>query len=154
MGINKMIKLSSILNENIINDFMNNSSDSPNQSMIKLTLVRNGWDSYNTAWYRLEDDGWFRRYSKGPDTKDGIMIRDIKIDKEPTLSKWGMTLFRLKLRALPNEFISTDDDIKSNWITHYGYIVIDEKNVNDFMNSIGIDGLEKFINSNVTNYIP
>lgn len=57
-------------------DFLNKPTDDTQLTKVQLTLERKV--DGKTAWYRLETDGWFRRYMQ-PGKGYGILLRTFKI---------------------------------------------------------------------------
>jgi hypothetical protein len=141
------------LNENsMFKTYMNKPSDSTSENMIRMVLNRK--IDGNTAWYRLETDGWFRRYWN-PGKGYGIMLRDIRIAKGPSKkSPFDDVYIKFTCKYLPNQFDDLRDDVPQNWESAQGFIVMNQQTFNLFHAEIGIDFLQKFIKNNVKNYIP
>lgn len=153
-----MIKLKKIL-ESIadVKDFRNKPSDSWNETMIKLVLDRkiNG----KTAVYRLETDNWFRRF-ENPGKGYGIMIRGIRISPNPVKVSpthvYGQYQAVLKtiITYLPSEFDHADDDIKENYETAKGFIIIGQKHFTGYemLQTMNPKDIEFFVKTNMDNY--
>jgi len=141
------------LNENsMFKTYMNKPSDSPNESTIKMVLNRK--IDGQTAWYRFETDGWFRRYYN-PGKGYGLMIRDIRINNRSSKGSHPNSVYiKFTCKYLPNQFDDLRDDVPQNWESAQGFIVMNQQTFNLFHAEIGIDFLQKFIKNNVKNYIP
>ena len=154
----KSIKLKSLLKENI-RQFRNKPSDGWNDTNIKLVLMRK--IEGKTAVYRLETDNWFRRW-EGVGKGYGLMIRGIRIAQNPTKvsSSWlwspNHSVFKAVVEYLPNEFDHPDDDVKSNYETTKGFIVMGNKNMSGFemQQNVSPKELEGFIKMNINSYKP
>jgi hypothetical protein len=145
------MKLTELLTENsVIRDYMSSPSDPADGNNIRLTLERKL--TGNTAWYRLETDGWFRRYWS-PGKGYGVMLRGIKIKESPRWERF-QAFFPMTCFYLPNQFDHPEDDIKANWEHSYGFIVMDKKIYEPFMHESSIKELESFINGNTRKYKP
>jgi hypothetical protein len=157
----KSIKLKSLLTEGVsdIRQFRNKPSDSWNDTMIKLVLMRKV--DGKTAVYRLETDNWFRRF-ENPGKGYGLMIRGIKIASQPTKAPSSFvygenqSVFKAVIQYLPTEFDNTDDDVKGNYETVKGYIILGNKNFTGFemQQVLSIKELEGFIKMNINSYKP
>jgi len=157
----KSIKLKSLLTEGVsdIRQFRNKPSDSWNDTMIKLVLMRKV--DGKTAVYRLETDNWFRRF-ENPGKGYGLMIRGIKIASQPTKAPSSFvygenqSVFKAVIQYLPTEFDNTDDDVKGNYETVKGYIILGNKNFTGFemQQVLSIKDLEGFIKANMGDYKP
>ena len=157
----KSIKLKSLLTEGVsdIKQYRNKPSDSWNDTLIKLVLMRK--IEGKTAVYRLETDNWFRRF-EGIGKGYGIMIRDIKIAKNPTKisSSWlsGPNQVALKaiIKYLPNEFDSPNDNISQNYEKAEGFIILGNQHLKgfDMLGELSPKELEGFIKMNINSYKP
>jgi hypothetical protein len=157
----KSIKLKSLLKEGVsdVRQFRNKPADSWNDTMIKLVLMRK--IDGKTAVYRLETDNWFRRF-ENPGKGYGLMIRGIKIAAQPTkvpasfAHGENQSVFKAVIQYLPTEFDNTDDDVKENYETAKGYIILGNKNFTGFemQQVLSIKELEGFVKMNVNNYKP
>jgi hypothetical protein len=155
------IPLKSLITENVadIRQFRNKPSDGWNDTNIKLALVRK--IEGKTAVYRLETDNWFRRW-EGVGKGYGLMIRSIRIAQNPTRVSsswlWGPNnvVFKAVIEYLPSEFDSIDDDIKSNYETSKGFIIMGNKVMSGFemQQNISPKELEGFIKMNINSYKP
>ena len=155
-----MIKLKRLI-ESVadIKSFRNKETDSWNDTMIKLVLMRK--IDGKTAVYRLEMDNWFRRF-ENPGKGYGIMIRGIKIAPNPVKVSPNLvfgpnqSVLKAIISYLPNEFTSVDDDVKENYETVKGFIVLGNKNFTGFemLQTLDPKDLELFIKSNIENYKP
>jgi hypothetical protein len=156
----EMIKLKKLI-ESVadIKSFRNKENDSWNDTMIKLVLMRK--IDGKTAVYRLETDNWFRRF-ENPGKGYGIMIRGIKIAPNPVKVSPNLVIgpnqsvLKAIITYLPNEFTSVDDDVKENYETAKGFIVLGNKNFTGFemLQTLNPKDLELFIKSNIGNYNP
>ena len=142
-----------------IKSFRNKENDSWNDTMIKLVLMRK--IDGKTAVYRLEMDNWFRRF-ENPGKGYGIMIRGIKIAPNPVKVSPNLVfgpnqaVLKAIITYLPNEFTSVDDDVKENYETAKGFIVLGNKNFTGFemLQTLNPKDLELFIKSNIDTYKP
>lgn len=126
--------------------WLNKPSDQPNETSIRLVLQRN--TTANTAWYRLETDGWFRRYYN-PGKGYGVMFRAIKI--KPTYKfKNGDVWIPFTCKYLPNQFDDANDDVKENWEHTYGFIVMKYTTFQLFELEIGYQKLESYIKNHIS----
>jgi hypothetical protein len=156
-----MTKLKSLLPESVSNikQFRNKPSDSFNDTMIRLVLMRK--IEGKTAVYRLETDNWFRRF-EGIGKGYGIMIRGIKISKTPIKmsSNWAKgphhIVLNTVIKYLPNEFDNWDDDIEENYEIAKGYIILGTKNFTgvEMLQVLNPKDIEYFIKMNIPNYKP
>lgn len=155
-----MIKLKKIL-ESVANikDFRNSPSDSWNDTMIKLVLERK--IDGKTAVYRLEKDNWFRRF-ENPGKGYGIMIRGIRISPNPVkvspnmVSGNDQSVLKTIITYLPGEFDNMEDDVKGNYETAKGFIILGNKNFTGFemLQTINPKDIEFFVKANMNNYTP
>ena len=142
-----------------IKGFRNKPADTWNDTMIKLVLMRK--IEGKTAVYRLETDNWFRRF-ENPGKGYGLMIRGIKIAAQPTKAPSSFaygenqSVFKVIVQYLPNEFDNVEDDVKENYETAKGYIILGNKNFTGFemQQVLSIKDLEGFIKANMGNYKP
>jgi hypothetical protein len=143
--------IKSVIKENsIIKSYMSRPSDRADGHGIRLTLQRKL--TAQTAWYRLETDGWFRRYFN-PGKGYGVMLRKIKINESP---KWDnhVAYYPMTCFYLPNKFDHPDDDVKSNWKHAYGFICMNRDVYDQFVVESSIRDLESYINNNTRLYKP
>lgn len=156
----KNISLKSLINESTdIRQFRNKPSDGWNETNIKLVLMRK--IEGKTAVYRLETDDWFRRW-EGVGKGSGIMIRNIRIASNPTKinSSWvsgpDNSVFKVVVEYLPNEFDHPDDDVKENYETAKGFIIMGNKFMSGFemQQNISPKELEGYIKMNMKKYKP
>jgi hypothetical protein len=155
------VKLKSLLKENVadIKQYRNKPSDAWNETLIKLTLMRK--IEGKTAVYRLETDNWFRRF-EGPAKGYGIMIRDIKIAKNPAKVPYswahGPNQVALKtiIKYLPNSFDHSDDDIPENYEKAEGFVFLGNQYLKGYnmLEELSPKDLEHFIKMNIPNYKP
>jgi hypothetical protein len=142
-----------------IKGFRNKPADTWNDTMIKLVLMRKV--EGKTAVYRLETDNWFRRF-ENPGKGYGLMIRGIKIAAQPTKAPSSFaygenqSVFKTIVQYLPNEFDNVEDDVKENYETAKGYIILGNKNFTGFemQEVLSIKDLEGFIKANMGDYKP
>jgi hypothetical protein len=142
-----------------IKGFRNKPADTWNDTMIKLVLMRK--IEGKTAVYRLETDNWFRRF-ENPGKGYGLMIRGIKIAAQPTKAPSSFaygenqSVFKVIVQYLPNEFDNVEDDVKENYETAKGYIILGNKNFTGFemQQVLSIKDLEGFIKANMGDYKP
>ena len=137
------------LNENL-KPYINSSSDHANNSLIRLILERK--PSGNTAWYRLESDGWFRRYWN-PGKGYGLMLRGIKIKEKPRYDTYGVW-HPMTCKFLPNHMVDYGEDVKSNWEHSYGFIVMNREVHEQFVIESSTRELESYLNGNIRKYKP
>jgi hypothetical protein len=157
----KNIKLKSLIKESAsdIKQYRNKPSDSWNETMIKLVLMRK--IEGKTAVYRLETDNWFRRF-ENPGKGYGIMIRDIKIAKNPTKvsASWAhgpnQVVLKAIIKYLPNSFDNVDDDVETNYEKAEGYVILGNQHFTGFemLQTMNPKDLEYFIKMNIPNYKP
>jgi hypothetical protein len=142
-----------------IKGFRNKPADTWNDTMIKLVLMRK--IEGKTAVYRLETDNWFRRF-ENPGKGYGLMIRGIKIAAQPTKAPSSFaygenqSVFKVIVQYLPNEFDNVEDDVKENYETAQGYIILGNKNFTGFemQQVLSIKDLEGFVKANMGDYNP
>jgi hypothetical protein len=157
----KMNQIEETIKEGVsdIKQFRNKPADTWNDTMIKLVLMRKV--EGKTAVYRLETDNWFRRF-ENPGKGYGLMIRGIKIAAQPTKAPASFaygenqSVFKAIIQYLPNEFVNVEDDVKENYETAQGYIILGNKNFTGFemQQVLSIKDLEGFIKANMDNYKP
>lgn len=135
------------LNEDVLRTggYLNKPSDQPNDSIIKLILERNY--SAKTAWYRLETDGWFRRYWN-PGKGYGIMLREFKLKPVAKYKNYSVFI-PFTCKYLPAQFDDMRDDVKENWEHTYGFIVMTSKVYELFELEIGFQKLESYIRNHI-----
>jgi hypothetical protein len=157
----KMNRIEETIKEGVsdIKGFRNKPADTWNDTMIKLVLMRK--IEGKTAVYRLETDNWFRRF-ENPGKGYGLMIRGIKIAAQPTKAPSSFaygenqSVFKAIIQYLPNEFDNVEDDVKENYETAQGYIILGNKNFTGFemQQVLSIKDLEGFIKANMGDYKP
>jgi hypothetical protein len=157
----KMNQIEETIKEGVsdIKQFRNKPADTWNDTMIKLVLMRK--IEGKTAVYRLETDNWFRRF-ENPGKGYGLMIRGIKIAAQPTKAPSSFaygenqSVFKAIIQYLPNEFDNVEDDVKENYETAQGYIILGNKNFTGFemQQVLSIKDLEGFIKANMGEYKP
>lgn len=142
-----------------VKDFRNMPSDPPNESMIRMILMRKV--DGKTAVYRLEKDNWFRRYQT-PGKGYGLMIRKFRMGKEPIRVRPNPeigphhSVFNALITYLPSEFDNIDDDIPANYETVKGYVFLGTKAFTGFemQQALSPKDIEAFVKMNVPNYTP
>ena len=145
-------EIQSLTENSMFKTYLNKPSDSPNESNIKMVLNRK--IDGQTAWYRLETDGWFRRYYN-PGKGYGLMIRDIRINNTPSKGSHPNSVYiKFTCKYLPTQFDDLRDDVKENWESAQGFIVMDKELFQLFYHEIGLDYLQRYIKGNIGNYIP
>lgn len=147
-----------ILSENSeIMQLAQSPSDSSFNIPIKFRLDRK--IHAHTAYYRLETDGWFRRYFN-PGKGYGLMIRRFKVTGKAQFTRnTPDVIYPISVEYLPNEFDDMRDDIPANRETAKGILFINREvwyqNFNPgVVPSHNIKKLESFINSKINQYIP
>lgn len=155
-----MIKLKRLM-ESVadIKSFRNKETDSWNDTMIKLVLMRK--IDGKTAVYRLETDNWFRRF-ENPGKGYGILIRGMRISPNPVkvspnmVSGPNQAVLKTIVTYLPNEFDNSEDDIPANYETAKGYIILGNKNFTGFemLQTLNPKDIEFFVKANMDNYNP
>jgi len=155
-SINDM-KLKNLLpiNESAVSSLLNNPGDSSKDSNIRIVLMRK--IDGNTAWYRLENDKWFRRYldHKGY----GIMIRDFKVtSSRPNYSvlNSGVPSYTISVKYLPNDITDPDEDNSQNWVSDKGYLFFGTtpEGGRNVSSEITPKDVESFVKSQMKNYKP
>lgn len=142
-----------------VKDFRNMPSDPPNESMIRMILMRKV--DGRTAVYRLEKDNWFRRYET-PGKGHGLMIRKFRMGKNPIKVRLNPeigshhSVFNALITYLPTEFDNTDDDIPANYETVKGYVFLGTKAFTgvEMQQKLSPKDIEAFVKMNVPNYTP
>jgi hypothetical protein len=156
------MKLISLLPINPINEaaanvvaLRNKPGDSSKDSNIRIVLMRK--IDGNTAWYRLENDNWFRRYldHKGY----GIMIREFKVTSlKPNymVLKRGVPAYTISVKYLPNNIVDPDEDRPENWVSDKGYLFFGTtpEGGQSVSSEITPKDVEAFIKSQIKNYKP
>jgi hypothetical protein len=137
-----------------ISDFLNSETDYSSESKIKLVLDRK--ITGVTAWYRLENDGWFRRYMD-PGKGFGLMIRDIRIGINRHWKSGVLDLvfyFPVVIKYLP--YSDMENDSPEVYETAKGWIIYgnDSYESMKIFESLGPKELEMYIKMNIPNYIP
>ena len=152
------MKLQNLIRESV-KDLMNKPSDGLKGTNLQLTLMRK--IEGNTAVYRLETDGWFRRF-EGLGKGYGLMIRDIKISKTritpPNSWLFGNhhVVLKVLVKYLPNEFDNMVDDVPENYIVDKGYLAIGRPDFPGWkiLDNVSISDIENFVKSRVRSYKP
>jgi hypothetical protein len=138
------MKLTSLITEGGVKSALNKPTDG-HHANIRMTLDRN-FDAKN-AWYRLETDGWFRRYDN-PGRGFGLMIRAFKISGRGKV-QWKDTGYTILVSYLPNEFDNMDDDVPANYEKAKGFLYVDEK-----FSDLDPKDIEKFVQKRMKTYTP
>jgi hypothetical protein len=131
-------------------NFLNAEHDHSTESKVQLTLDRK--IDAMTAWYRLETDGWFRRYMN-PGKGYGLMLRSFKVSgggKPHPIAK-RLLEFPVLITYLPIEFDDPDDDIPTNYKKLKGKLVINTDNTDVVSSEV-----ERFVNTQIRSktYVP
>jgi len=125
-------------------NFLNAPHDSTQQSKVKLVLDRK-IDAL-TAWYRLETDGWFRRYMD-PGKGYGLMLRSFKVSGvgqfHPIAGRKAVEYPAL-ISYLPHDFVDPDDDIPANYLKVKGKLIINAENTD-----VEPSEVEQFVNQQI-----
>jgi hypothetical protein len=137
-----------ILNEGVVIveavDFLNKPNDP--DGIVKLTLDRKL--SGLTAYYRLETDGWFRRWTN-PGKGYGILLKKFKVSGRGMNNYLGKTTFveyPVLVTYVPNEYTGEVDwDIPANYEKAKGILMINTSKTFAKGNDI-----EKFVNQQIS----
>jgi len=143
-------KWRSMLNEGVLVveavDFLNKSNDDSRSNKIQITLERK--IGGKTAWYRLQTDGWVRRYFD-PGKGYGLLLKSFKVTGSPKYKMSGdehYVDYPIILTYIPNEYSGEVDWDKSEYIEKAkGILMI-------WTDRTQADGqaIEKFINRQIS----